>query len=105
MGAETAETRHEGPPGPGTSLARILDASPLQAEDATDSGDVEHSAYVATWTSKGGTGHHRSDTAGWVEELQRRRTTSGVAVMAGAAHTVVYSGPAELARPILEACQ
>ena len=41
----------------------------------------------------------------WLEELQRRRPTSGVAVMAGAAHTVVYSRPAELAGLILEACQ
>jgi pimeloyl-ACP methyl ester carboxylesterase len=39
----------------------------------------------------------------WLEELQRRRPRSAVAVVAGAAHTVVYSGPAELARIILDA--
>ena len=38
----------------------------------------------------------------WLEELQGRRPGIRVAVMAGAAHTVVYSHPVELARLILD---
>lgn len=38
----------------------------------------------------------------WVEDLQGHRPGSKVAVMAGAAHTVVYSYPVELARLILD---
>ncbi len=38
----------------------------------------------------------------WLDELQRRRPRSGLAVIPGAAHTVVYSRPAPLARIIID---
>ncbi|HEX2272273.1 MAG TPA: alpha/beta hydrolase [Acidimicrobiales bacterium] len=38
----------------------------------------------------------------WLEELQRRRPDAGLAVLPGAAHTVVYTRPVELAQVVID---